>query len=464
MDMAVFKGRLNVVRLLRELSPQPEENKSRVAERGLPLTKMSYLLSKLGKLVGELLTSLKAMPLLRDLELWEKEDGWSITSLHHAARLGNPDIVAELLASSFEVNRLQVQSPDLHGATPLHLASMHGFPEVARLLLDANAGTIDERYGNLNETALGVACAMGHVETVELLLGRGANARMVAKMGPDLFISALLIGILHGKEDVTSAIAMHDPTLIEVRNHLELGMGDGTSLHTAAWRGQATTVKLFLSLGADFSGRDSSQQTILHYAVNGCERETIALCLRFEAFSMDMKDRLSREAEIQATRMDKVENLCLSLSNGQPNDKVMTELEHICNVDPKEDPNVANDVADLANYDSVSDADMDHALGERLETIKVICEACPSLLNAQEGRGYTALHCALGTVDNRVLETLLEFNPDTSIRAFSGQTPLELAVTSGLQMATLSLARVQVLASLTTRVFTTDERATESTQ
>jgi ankyrin repeat protein len=114
---------------------------------------------------------------------------------------------------------------------------MHGFPEVARLLLDANAGTIDERHGNLNETALGVACAMGHVETMELLLGRGANVRMAAKMGPNSFISALSIGILHGREDVTSAIARHDPTLIEVRNHLELGMGHGTSLHTAAWRG-----------------------------------------------------------------------------------------------------------------------------------------------------------------------------------------------------------------------------------
>ena len=103
-----------------------------------------------------------------------ESDRFARTPLHYAAADGNPDQVAQLLASGADVN-LQ----DRDGWAPLHFAAQARSEEVTRVLLAAGArADIQDIHGN---TALfrAVFSSQGEGGVISLLRSFGADPSTV---------------------------------------------------------------------------------------------------------------------------------------------------------------------------------------------------------------------------------------------------------------------------------------------
>jgi ankyrin repeat protein len=91
------------------------------------------------------------------------------TRLAQACARGNLDIVRQ----RFEERPEDLNDPDHAGNTPLHAASISGYDDVVKFLLDNNC--VVDPVNSAKETPLHDAIDNGHVEVVKLLLGAGAN-------------------------------------------------------------------------------------------------------------------------------------------------------------------------------------------------------------------------------------------------------------------------------------------------
>jgi ankyrin repeat protein len=97
------------------------------------------------------------------------------TPLMMAALRGQTDMVRTLLDRGAQVNR--------SGWTPLHYAASGGDPALVALLLDRGAA-IDALSPN-GTTPLMMAARYGAIDSADLLLRRGANARLRNQRGMD---------------------------------------------------------------------------------------------------------------------------------------------------------------------------------------------------------------------------------------------------------------------------------------
>lgn len=115
------------------------------------------------------------------------------TSLMMAALKGRTDWARRLAERGARIDR--------EGWTPLHYAATGGPPELSRWLLDAGA-RIDARSPN-GTTALMMASRYGSEATVDLLLQRGADARL----HNDRQLDAAAFARLGGREPLAAMLA-----------------------------------------------------------------------------------------------------------------------------------------------------------------------------------------------------------------------------------------------------------------
>ena len=136
-------------------------------------------------------------------------DNYGATPLHEACFRGLEPEVEKLieLTRTNPAGYVNYQS-QIYG-TPLYVAAERGFNNIFGRLLDAGAEIDGTGPGNLLGSALMVACAEGHSETVKLLLSRGASLEVEGSR----FLSAAGTarafrqeGILKILEEHTSAI------------------------------------------------------------------------------------------------------------------------------------------------------------------------------------------------------------------------------------------------------------------
>jgi ankyrin repeat protein len=146
------------------------------------------------------------------------------TSLHRATRYGQTDTVRLLLAKKASVNARN--NEDL---TPLHFAAD---PAIVALLLDHRADMESVQKNHPSKfTPLLSAAGHGHVESLKLLLKRGANIKATA-----------------------------------------YGRG-ATALHIAAMSNQAEAAKVLLAAGIKVDARDGDKATPLMIAAGEGNRE-----------------------------------------------------------------------------------------------------------------------------------------------------------------------------------------------
>ena len=226
----------------------------------------------------------------------EVRDGRGATPLMHAAAFGNLDTLKLLLDAGADVNarndfdatallwaardpdkaRLliergaDVNTQSKQGRTPLMVASLRrgGSPIVALML--ANGADVNAKDGRLNHTALSLAASVGEVETMRLLLAKGANPKATLRGGGTPINSAA-----GGKEaeavrlliqrgvDVNTANTAGGPP----QRHGPTNRTMVTALHDAAAFGPVEMVRDLLKAGANVHARDSRGLTPLFFAL-----------------------------------------------------------------------------------------------------------------------------------------------------------------------------------------------------
>jgi len=205
-----------------------------------------------------------------------------VTPLLWAA--GDPDKVRLLLARGANPNARSAL-----GVTPLIAAAAYPASEpVVALLLEAGASATHRSESD--ETALSAAAAMGNLESVRLLLARGADAKAGFKPWSVLHskkpkMTEIVGLLLDGGADVNRADgfaghALNYALLNELFDVAELLVQRGARLDLATPEGKVPTVvltaytevdhdrmaKLLLERGAEIGAKAASNETALHWA------------------------------------------------------------------------------------------------------------------------------------------------------------------------------------------------------
>lgn len=175
--------------------------------------------------------------------------------LHAAAHRGDLDTVRHLARDP-----ALRESRDAHGRTPLHVATFARQRGSIKALLAAGADTAALEHGRYD--AVTIAAVAGDEETLRVLLGNGASARLITSR----YDGTALIAAAHlGHEGVVRQLIAAGAPLDHVNN---LGwtaliesivLGDGGPRHQA-------TLRALLEAGASTKQTDSSQRTPLRLA------------------------------------------------------------------------------------------------------------------------------------------------------------------------------------------------------
>lgn len=202
------------------------------------------------------------------------------TSLHSAASLGDLSKVATLLK-----HNSYIDTRDHNGQTPLHYSIRSGNTEVAKYLIDngANLNIQDNPYRQTakyaySKTPLHYAIESGNTEIVKYLIDRGANPNIQDAYSETPLYSA----IYSGNTEIVKYLLDHnaDPN----------SKGFYTFPLLAAIKlGHAEIVKSLVEHGADLGIKNTSAQTLLHYAIE-LKHTEIAKYLIDRAIDVDTRD------------------------------------------------------------------------------------------------------------------------------------------------------------------------------
>lgn len=112
---------------------------------------------------------------------------------------------------------------------------------LTRALVDHGAN-VEEKWGAANRTPLHLACELGHVGVVRVLLKKGAQVSSRTLFG----LTPLHVACERGLAEVVRVLLQHGASLGGGRiSRVE------TPLHIACWQGNTDVVKLLLQSGAD---------------------------------------------------------------------------------------------------------------------------------------------------------------------------------------------------------------------
>lgn len=162
--------------------------------------------------------------------LWNIANRDLRTPLHFAATKGDLPMLRTILAIPGIAN-----NPDGHGDFPLHHASKNGHTQAAELLCNAPKEDVELRNDDGN-TPAHLACVIGHAETVEMLLQKGADLEARNTFGATLG----MLAALHGHSKLFARLlALHADA------HVKDQDGE-TTMHKAAMNSHPEIVEILL--------------------------------------------------------------------------------------------------------------------------------------------------------------------------------------------------------------------------
>lgn len=192
-----------------------------------------------------------------------------------AAASGNNDAIWILRGRGFDIN-----AQSAFGRTALHEASSHGQNSTIELLLKIQGIDKDLRDKNGNTPLLAAAWA-GHFTSLNILLERGANPRVIDNAGACA---------LHA----TAKLSEFDCTRTLLQKSVPASLAENisrmTPLHYAAAHGSVEVIKILLEYDAELDLQDSKGWTALHYTARFNQKDC-ALYLLQENASLYPKDR-----------------------------------------------------------------------------------------------------------------------------------------------------------------------------
>ena len=184
-------------------------------------------------------------------------------SLVEAAKSGDSETVRRLIK-----DRVNVNSAEADGTTPLHWVARANDVATAELLIRAGANV--KAANRYDVTPLSVACMNGNAAMMGLLLKAGADANVTLPGGETALMTTARTGSVEG---VTLLLA-HGADV----NAKEAGRGQ-TALMWAASEGHIDVVRLLLDRGADVIARSAGGFTPFLFAVRDGRLEITRMLL-----------------------------------------------------------------------------------------------------------------------------------------------------------------------------------------
>ncbi|WP_264374493.1 ankyrin repeat domain-containing protein [Wolbachia endosymbiont (group B) of Carcina quercana] len=284
------------------------------------------------------------------------------TSLHFAASLGDLSKVATLLK-----HNSYIDTRDHNGQTPLHYAIQSGNTEVAKYLIDhgANLNVHDNYYQKTNtkyvyyKTPLHYAIESGNIEIAKYLIDRGANPNIQDAYSQTPLYSA----IYSGNTEIVKYLLDHnaDPNSKSYYTF---------PLLAAIKLGNAEIVKSLIEYGADLGIKNTSAQTLLHYAIE-LKHTEIAKYLIDRGIDVDTRDISSGKSPL---------HFAMHMKN--------------------------------------------------MEVVKYLIEHNADI-DIQDSYGLTPLHLAVDLGNKKMIEQLVEKGANINVQDNDGWTPLVHAVRHG---------------------------------
>lgn len=179
--------------------------------------------------------------------------------------------------------KLEIDQKDKLGHTVIHLAVLYGKFDIVQNLLDKAACPVD-LPNSMNQTPLILACTRGFINTIKLLLDRGANI----EYKDDLGVSPVLASIVYGQVKALMLLVGRGASIeVEDKN----GAG---GIHWAAYRNQVYVLRVLKELGLELKKKDVNGRNPLHWAaVTGCWKA--AEFLLFNGVDADDEDNKGKK-------------------------------------------------------------------------------------------------------------------------------------------------------------------------
>jgi len=223
-----------------------------------------------------------------------------VVEILHAAQSGDAERVKSLLLRNPRLRH----GRDFMGNTALILAANSGHQELAALLREAGApvdhheaaaiGDTDHVRSILEQkpelldsfsiegfTALGLAAHFGHLDTMRLLLDRGADRNVVSRH--PIGATPLIAALFGRKVEAARILIEHGADVTTRRGGLGFSRAGWSPLHYAAAYGFLDIVALLLERGASVDVLDDSGATPLEVAREAGQEEAAGLLVGKES-------------------------------------------------------------------------------------------------------------------------------------------------------------------------------------
>ncbi len=180
------------------------------------------------------------------------------TTMHHAAEMGDLDVVRLLIDG-----RAYVDYQDQQLKTPLYYAAEMGNLDVGRLLIDKGADV--NHQDEYLQTPLYLAAEEGKLDVVRLLIDKGADVNHQ----DEYLQTPLHYAAEMGKLDVVRLLIDSGAYVDSKGKYFE------TPLQLAAKVGKLDVVRLLIDKGADVNHRDQQSRTALEYATSNSRFDVV---------------------------------------------------------------------------------------------------------------------------------------------------------------------------------------------
>ena len=273
------------------------------------------------------------------------------------------------------------------GYTPLIFASEIGSLETVKLLIERGARINDS--DSEGRTALFHASENGHSKIISLLVKNGANPNAVSVHNRTPLMQATVNQHLEGME-----ILLKNGANVDHQNHFGL-----TALMLGAQNGDLDSVKKLLLHGAEINTASKNGFTALFMAVQNGHGKLVSLFARFGG-EVNQKEKETLRTPLIVAAMEghtEVVELLLSLK------------------------------ADPSEYHGSGMIPLQGALrSKQFETAELLIKG-GSPVNHQDHRGQNVLHDATAAGNLGLVKMILEKNADSSSKNQRGETALMLA-------------------------------------
>ncbi|XP_030851100.1 transient receptor potential cation channel subfamily A member 1 homolog isoform X3 [Strongylocentrotus purpuratus] len=222
------------------------------------------------------------------------KDIYGVTPLHMAAIRDNDIAASELLS----IKTIQVDACDGQMMTPLHMACTHGSDTIAAMLIQKHSQlrATDEELG----TPLHAACTEGHLDIVNLLFEAGEGQGLLEQMLTDVNSdrsTPLHLAVDSGYFEIVELCLSKSANVNCHRDNRS------TPLHAACVAGNLKIVELLLQKGAHVNSVNADRATPIHRACSFNRHKIV-------------EHLLEKGARIEAKDKDNFTPLLIAASSG----------------------------------------------------------------------------------------------------------------------------------------------------